>query len=77
MTRSPQVMLQLLKSTTNFEQPLAAKLPLGKPPRGHLAAKGCPEFIVEFNNYSINVEDPMSLTSFLHGASHVSRRYGS
>ena len=24
---------------------------------------------MEFNNYSINVDDPMSLTSLLHGAS--------
>ena len=31
-------------------------------------AKGCPGFVVEFNRYSINVDDPMSLTSLLHGA---------
>ena len=42
-----------------------------RPPRGHLVATGCPEFVVEFNNYSINVDDPMSLTSLLHGAPHI------
>ena len=35
--------------------------------RGHLAAKGCPVFVMEFINYSINLDDPMSLTSLLHG----------
>ena len=58
-------MWQLLNSTTNPGQLLAAKCP---PSKGHLAAKGCPGFVVEFNNYSINVDDPMSLTSLLHGA---------
>ena len=28
-------------------------------PRGHLAAKGCPGFIVKFDNYSLNVDEPM------------------
>ena len=37
-------------------------------PRGYLAAKGCPGLVVEFNNYSINFDGPMSLTSLLHGA---------
>ena len=31
-----------------------------------MAAKGCPGFVVEFN-YSIIGDDPMSLTSLLHG----------
>ena len=31
-------------------------------------AFGCPGFVLEFNNYSINLDDPMSLTSLLHGA---------
>ena len=64
----------MLNSTLNLGQPAAAKGCLGSPllrrgpPRGHLAAKGYPEFVVEFNNYSINADDdPMSLTSLLHG----------
>ena len=32
------------------------------PSSGHLGANGCPGFVVEFKNYSINVDDPMSLT---------------
>ena len=36
------------------------------PPRGHMAAKGCPGFVVDFNNCSINVDDSMSLISLLH-----------
>ena len=40
-------------------------------PKHHLSAKGCPGFIVEFNNYSISGDDPMSLTSLLHGAAHI------
>ena len=43
-------------------------------PRGHLATKGCPAFVVEFNNYSIKVDDPMSLTSLLHGEPHLPSR---
>ena len=61
--RSP-VMLPLLNSTTHFEQPLAAKRPLGEPPRVHLAAKRCLGFVVEFNNlnnYNITGHKPMSL----------------
>ena len=54
-------MLQLLNSTTHFEQPLVAKIPLGEPPRGHLAAKCCLGFVVEFNNYSITGHKPMLL----------------
>ena len=37
------------------------------PPRGHLAAIGCSGFDVEFNNYNIFGDDPMSLTSLLQG----------
>ena len=61
-------------STINPGQPLAAKESLGGPllcggpPKGNLAAKSCPGFVVEFNDYSINLDDPMSLTSLLHGA---------
>ena len=36
-----------------------------EPLRDPLAAKGCPGFVVEFNNYSITGDDPMSLTSLL------------
>ena len=32
-----------------------------------MAVKGYPRFVVEFNNYSISWDDPMSLTSVLHG----------
>ena len=35
------------------------------------AAKGCPGFVVEFDNYSINLDDPMSLTSLLHAAPQI------
>ena len=49
--RSP-VMLPLLNSTTYFEQPLAAKWPLGERPRVHLAAKRYLGFVVEFNNFN-------------------------
>ena len=51
-----------------------AKSPLGgplcsrEPLNDYLVAKGCPGFVVEFNDYSINVDDPMSLTLILHGA---------
>ena len=54
--------LYLLDSTTNPGQPLAAKWSLSGPRallRDNLAAKGCPEFFVKFDNYSINVDDPM------------------
>ena len=34
----------------------------------HLTVKGSSGFVVEFNNYSYNVNDPMLLTSLLHGA---------
>ena len=37
------------------------------PPRGHLAAKVCPGFVVEFNNYNIIEMSPMSLTTLLMG----------
>ena len=30
------------------------------PPTDHLAAKGCPGFVVEFDNYSINYNDPIA-----------------
>ena len=65
--KSP-VMQPLLNSTTHFEQPLAVKRPLGEPPRGHLAAKNCLGFVVEFNNsnnYNISGHRPMSLTPLL------------
>ena len=61
-------MLQLLYSTTHFEQPLAAKRPLGEPPRVHLAAKRYLGFVVDFdnfNNYNITEHKPMSLTPLL------------
>ena len=32
-----------------------------------MAAKGCPGIVVESNNYIINVDDPMSVTSVLYG----------
>ena len=60
-------MVYLLTSTTNTGQPLAAKGPLGGPPRSrepprvHLAAKDCLGFVVEFDNYSISGDDPISL----------------
>ena len=60
-------MLQLLNSTTYFEQPLAAKRPLGEPPRVYLAAKRCLGFVVKFNIYIISGDYPMSLTSLLQG----------
>ena len=71
------VMLKLLNSTTNPGQPLAAKWALGGalwsrgPARGHLAAKGCPGFVVKFNNYSITGYDPVSLTSLWHRAPRI------
>ena len=37
----------------------------------YISLLGCPEFVVEFNNHSINVDDSMSLTSLLHGAPHI------
>ena len=38
----------------------------------HLAAKVWdPGFVLEFDNYSINVDDSMSLISLLHGASQI------
>ena len=54
MDSSP-VTLQALNFTTNLRQPLAAKCSLGsplsgrEPPKDHLAAKDCPECVVEFN----------------------------
>ena len=36
--------------------------------RDHLAAKGCPGFVVEFNIYSIIGDDPLSSNSLLHKA---------
>ena len=77
MDSSP-VMLQLLNSTTNPGQPCADKslvvdsLQIREPPRFHLAAKGCPRFVVEFNNCSITREESMLLISLLQGASHLS-----
>ena len=65
--RSP-VLLPLLNSTTHFELPLAAKRPLGEPPRVPLVAKRCLVFVVEFNNfnnYNITEHKPMSLTPLL------------
>jgi len=61
-------MLQSSNSTTHFEQPLAAKRPLGEPPKVHLTAKRCLGFVVEFNNfnnYNITGHKPMSLTPLL------------
>ena len=39
--------------------------------RDHLAAKGCPGFIVEVNIYSIIGDDPMSFNSLLHKAAQL------
>ena len=53
-------------------QPLEARRGLGssllhrEPAEHHLAAKGCPGFVVEFNTYNISGDDPMSLISLLH-----------
>ena len=58
-------------STTNPGQPLAAKESLGGPllcggpPKGNLAAKSCPRFVVEFNSYNIILMSPMLLTTLL------------
>ena len=35
------------------------------------AAKRCPGFVVESNNYNIIGDESMSLISLLHGAPHV------
>ena len=61
-------------STINPGQPLAAKESLGGPllcggpPKGNLAAKSCPGFVVEFNIYNFYVDDSMSFTFLLHGS---------
>ena len=53
---------------------MAAKRPLGDllwskiPPKGELAARDYPEYVVEFNNYNITGDNTMPLTTFLHGA---------
>ena len=58
-------------STINPGQPLAAKESLGGPllcggpPKGNLAAKSCPRFVVEFNSYNIILMSPMLLTTLL------------
>ena len=68
---SAPVILQLLNSATNLVQPLSAKLPLSGPlpyrrhPRVHLAAKGCPRIVAEFNNCSITGAESMPVTSLL------------
>ena len=58
-------------STINPGQPLAAKESLGGPllcggpPKGNLAAKSCPGFVVEFNSYNIILMSSMLLTTLL------------
>jgi len=60
-------------STINPGQPLAAKESLGGPllcggpPKGNLAAKSCPGFVVEFDSYNIILMRLMSLTTLLKG----------
>ena len=65
----------IIKFNNNF---LAAKLSVEGPllckgpPIDHLASNGCPGIVVDFNNYSIIVDNPVSLTSLFHGAPHLS-----
>ena len=74
---SSSIVLHLLNSTTNPEQPLAIKIPLGGcmqsrgPLRVHLAAKDYPEFDVEFDKYSIIGDESMSHTSLLQGVHQI------
>ena len=68
------VMLYLSNSTTNPGQPwLPNNLLYRGPLRGYLAARGCPGYLEELNNYSITEDDPMLLTSLLHEAPDYSR----
>ena len=66
---SAPVILQLLNSATNLVQPLAAKWPLSgpllyrRPPRVHLAAKGCPRFVMESNNYRTTGDESVTYFS--------------
>ena len=41
------------------------------PPKDHLAAKGCPGFVVEFNTYNITLMSPMSLITLMKGGPRV------
>ena len=60
--RSSPEMLLVLNYTTNPGSLWLSR----ETPKHHLAGKGCPGFVVEFNTYNISGDDLMSLTSLLH-----------